>query len=334
MQSVSFANTTGLPAIGVIASKTRRQPGRGISTLQQLLDKHRATFENSFVFCTWGTYHDVFLDARVRESKGFQKLHAKDQLDAFESRKKRWETGLLWAGPGHSLRPGKRAGMIEMAELLEGSNLKSNPDFPTALVFLAAPEDVEESFPEDRALLRSAIRNNVTFLMTYRAAALWAAYEVDPRRRSGAKFVPRSKPAQETLALIAHDGKKLDMCEWVVRHRRRLAGFSRFVTTGTTGEWVKRFLVASGVSEQKIALVDRKESGPSGGDIQIASEIFRGHVHHMVFFIDPMTPHAHEADIQALLRTCALPKVHVNVRLTERAATSWIETIPEAKGPL
>lgn len=69
------------------------------------------------------------------------------------------------------------------------------------------------------------------------------------------------------------------------------------------------------------------ESGPSGGDIEIAGEVLRGDVDHLVFFIDPMTPHPHEADVQALLRICSLPGLHTNLRVTERAATSWIQTV-------
>ncbi|HEX5883547.1 MAG TPA: hypothetical protein VFY67_03280, partial [Pyrinomonadaceae bacterium] len=89
-------------------------------------------------------------------------------------------------------------------------------------------------------------------------------------------------------------------------------------------------LKALGIPDRKIQRMDKRESGPKGGDVEIGGEILRGNCHHVVFFVDPMTVHPHEADIQALLRICAMPDVRVNLRLTETAATSWIETVTES----
>jgi methylglyoxal synthase len=226
-----------------------------------------------------------------------------------------------------------------MAEHFEKS---AGVDRVRTLVYLTDPKDLEESYPEDIAMFRSAMRNDVLYLPTFRGASHWAAHEADGAHlaersdarpwppRSGSERVERTDPERETLALIAHDGKKLDLCKWVVEHTSRLRRFDRFVTTGTTGGWVAKFLTANGVPKGKIAALYRLQSGPSGGDIEIAGEILRGNIENAVFFVDPMTSHPHEADIQAFLRICAMPGVKVNLRLTEFAATSWIRTVEPA----
>jgi methylglyoxal synthase len=41
-----------------------------------------------------------------------------------------------------------------------------------------------------------------------------------------------------------------------------------------------------------------------GGDAQIAAEIVQGKVDGVIFFIDPLSSHPHEVDVQMLLRLC------------------------------
>ena len=98
------------------------------------------------------------------------------------------------------------------------------------------------------------------------------------------------------FALIAHDGKKADMVAFVMK---RLDFFNRpdvdIVATGTTG---KRIL-QSGV--EKVQTVN---SGPMGGDAEIASMVARGELQGVIFFRDPLDKHPHEPDVQMLLRLC------------------------------
>ena len=99
-----------------------------------------------------------------------------------------------------------------------------------------------------------------------------------------------------TLALIAHDGKKADLISFAHRHTDRLRAFN-LVATGTTG----------GMLHTELALdVDRKESGPLGGDVQIASLVIEDAIDAVIFFIDPQGRHPHEPDIQTLLRACVV----------------------------
>lgn len=320
-------NTSGRASIGLIGSKTRRQPGKDRMNLPNLLEKHAKTFEAAFLFVTWGTYYDLLLDSKNKaELKNLDLEEDERKLEAYKRWGGRWNHG---GDPrykyGYALSPGKRGGLVEMAEHLEGS---AGRDRIETLILLTDPTDLEESYPEDRALLRSALRNNALLLVTDRSVSHWAAFEQHTGiPHSGKQGTKRTDPEQETLALIAHDNKKLELCLWVVRHRRRIRRFQKFVTTGTTGQWVQNFLEAAGVPRGKTKLMDQMLSGPMGGDIEIAGAVLRGEIQHVVFFVDPMTSHPHEADVQAFVRICTMPHLSVNLRLNEKAATSWIETL-------
>lgn len=98
----------------------------------------------------------------------------------------------------------------------------------------------------------------------------------------------------QTIALIAHDGKKDDMVQFTSNQRALLSGF-HLLATGTTGA---RIAQATGL------LVERMLSGPYGGDAQIATRVAEGRVAGVIFLVDPLYAHPHEPDIQGLLRIC------------------------------
>jgi diacylglycerol kinase (ATP) len=111
-----------------------------------------------------------------------------------------------------------------------------------------------------------------------------------------------------TIALIAHDRKKDEMVVFTQKHTQ-LLGHYRLIATGTTG---LRIQEGTGL------VVERKLSGPMGGDAQIAAEVAIGQVVAVIFLIDPLFAQPHEPDIQALLRIC---EVH-NVPLATNTATA------------
>ena len=112
------------------------------------------------------------------------------------------------------------------------------------------------------------------------------------------------------LAIIAHDGKKADLVAFATFNRQRLQR-CELLATGTTGT----LLV------EKVGLnVERVESGPVGGDVQIASRIVAGEVDAVVFVVDPLDKHPHDPDIQTLLRICNVR----NVPLATNIATADI----------
>lgn len=110
----------------------------------------------------------------------------------------------------------------------------------------------------------------------------------------------------KTIALIAHDGKKADMVAFVKDHVTLLQN-ANLVATGTTGSYVTQTGLA----------VDCKLSGPKGGDAQIAAMAAEGKIDGIIFFRDPLGKHAHEPDIQMLMRISDL----YNVPLATNPAT-------------
>jgi diacylglycerol kinase (ATP) len=126
-----------------------------------------------------------------------------------------------------------------------------------------------------------------------------------------------------TIALIAHDSKKDNIVAFASQHHALLAQY-RLIATGTTGE---RIHSATGLT------VDRKLSGPLGGDAQIAAEVVTGTVIAVIFLIDPLYAQPHEPDIQALLRICEVHNVPLAINLaTATAIVGTIEANPATSG--
>jgi methylglyoxal synthase len=112
------------------------------------------------------------------------------------------------------------------------------------------------------------------------------------------------------VAIIAHDGKKADLVAFATFNRERLKR-CRVIATGTTG----RLLM------EKVGLaVERLESGPHGGDVQIANRVVEGVVDVVLFIVDPLDKHPHDPDIQTLMRICNVR----NVPLATNIATADI----------
>jgi methylglyoxal synthase len=113
------------------------------------------------------------------------------------------------------------------------------------------------------------------------------------------------------VALIAHDDEKPEMIDLVREYETGLGAFD-LVGTGTTGKRI--------AAETDLA-VERKESGPDGGDTQIGAEVVEGRIDGIVFLRDPQTAQPHEPDISALLRIC---DVHDVPMATTRASAEYL----------
>lgn len=97
------------------------------------------------------------------------------------------------------------------------------------------------------------------------------------------------------IAIIAHDGKKAEMVQFLnehatILHKKEIT----LVSTGTTGKKVK----SAGFEVTKLL------SGPLGGDAQIAARVAEGKCQMVIFFRDPLEKHPHEPDVLMLLRLC------------------------------
>lgn len=113
------------------------------------------------------------------------------------------------------------------------------------------------------------------------------------------------------IAVIAHDGKKAEMVQFLLEHKSILLNKNiTLVATGTTGKKAKKagFNVTSFLS------------GPIGGDAQIAARVAEGKTEMVFFFRDPLAKHPHEPDIFMLMRLC---DVH-DVPLATNPATAEI----------
>ena len=113
------------------------------------------------------------------------------------------------------------------------------------------------------------------------------------------------------IAIIAHDGKKTELVEFLnknklILHREDI----KLIATGTTG----------GKAENAGFEVMKMLSGPLGGDAQIAARVAEGKTKMVLFFKDPLASHAHDADINMLIRVC---DVH-NVPLASNEATAQL----------
>lgn len=97
------------------------------------------------------------------------------------------------------------------------------------------------------------------------------------------------------IAIIAHDGKKAEMVQFLneqrdILHKNEIT----LVSTGTTGSKVEK----AGFKVTKYL------SGPKGGDAQIAARVAERKCQMVIFFRDPLEKHPHEPDIFMLMRLC------------------------------
>ena len=113
------------------------------------------------------------------------------------------------------------------------------------------------------------------------------------------------------VALIAHDETKPDLIEFARTHEDQLREYE-LVATGTTGN---RLL------EETDLEIERKASGPIGGDLQIGAEVADDRLDGIVFLRDPLRAQPHEPDISALLRIC---DVHDTALATNLASAEFL----------
>jgi len=109
-------------------------------------------------------------------------------------------------------------------------------------------------------------------------------------------FIKTKVEKIKRIALIAHDGKKPELVEWVGKNKDIL-GKHFLCGTGTTGKLI---------AEHTDLPVKVFNSGPLGGDLQIGSRIVEGEIDLVIFLWDPLEAQPHDPDVRALLRISAV----------------------------
>jgi len=107
----------------------------------------------------------------------------------------------------------------------------------------------------------------------------------------------------KNVALVAHNNMKPTMRNFVKKFKDVLVNYT-LVGTQTTLTMVHEEMKEYG---DKLKLGAACLSGPFGGDAQLAAEIAAGRIGCLIFFVDPLSAHPHNADVQCLLR---LARVH------------------------
>ncbi|QNP47956.1 methylglyoxal synthase [Diaphorobacter aerolatus] len=181
-------------------------------------------------------------------------------------------------------------GMPEAGRTLDGA------------IYFIDPVDPSSIFPEALALKRQCLIHAKPFLSTVASARDWLEME---RIHAGLARNPQADRLhdfeRQTIALIAHDALKPTMLEFAGRNFELLSRFARRVGTGTTGQRLNELAWSRGWPLDQ-EWVYRFNSGPLGGDAQIADLVLDRRCQRAIFFEDPHVARQHEADIQLLER--------------------------------
>ena len=147
------------------------------------------------------------------------------------------------------------------------------------------------------------------------------------------------------IALVAHDGRKKELMEWV-RYNWEILSQHNLYATGTTGKLVIQTLTESHLDMIGVgnypdeypgrlhALYTSKVtcllSGPLGGDQQIGAMIAEGKIDVLIFFCDNLIMQGHQNDVSALTRLASLYNIAF---ATNRTTADMILTSPLFKDP-
>lgn len=135
------------------------------------------------------------------------------------------------------------------------------------------------------------------------------------------------------IGLVAHDGMKQNLLEWVLWNSELLMGH-KFYCTGTTGTLIREALKEKHPDvEWDITIL---KSGPLGGDQQMGSRIVEDEIDYLFFFIDPMTMQPHDTDVKALTRLASVENIVFccNRSTADHIISSPLFTDPEYKRTL
>jgi methylglyoxal synthase len=169
--------------------------------------------------------------------------------------------------------------------------------------FFIDPVNPTSMYPETQALKRQCVIHGKPFVATLAGAIEWVTVEL---LCAGLGPEPTDTPLpaleSQVVALIAHDALKDDMMVFASEHFDTLSRFAGRVATGTTGSRLNAMAWSRGWPAG-LPWVSCYQSGPLGGDAQIAELVLDRRCQKVIFFEDPHVARQHEADIQLLDRS-------------------------------
>ena len=167
----------------------------------------------------------------------------------------------------------------------------------------------------------------------------------------GGTFTLIKEKINMNIALVAHDGRKKELLEWVEYNLEELKNHNLFAT-GTTGKLIKsiskeyilndysptprdyddydgRYGSTYEVPHWPIYPLKDKVtcllSGPLGGDQEIGAMIAEGKIDVLIFFCDNLIMQGHQNDVSALTRLASLYNIAF---ATNRTTADMILTSP------
>ena len=194
------------------------------------------------------------------------------------------------------------------------------------------PVDPSSIFPAALALKRQCVIHGKPFLSTVASTRDWIEMERIhaglARDRNADRFHDYEN---QTLALIAHDAMKPTMLDFAAHNFELLSRYRRRVGTGTTGQKLNEMAWSKGWPADK-PWVDRYNSGPLGGDAQIADLVLEKRCHRAIFFEDPHVARQHEADIQLLERAVTTVTHDAVCSTSPQVAQRWCDAAVKRAG--
>ena len=235
-------------------------------------------------------------------------------------------SGLLAGYPGlHAYPYGRNGGLMKLVAEVVGMDAPGRT--LDGAIYLIDPVDPSSIFPEAIALKRQCVIHGKPFVSTVATARDWvecerihAGYAPDPGADDLFDF------ESQTLALIAHDARKPQMLSYAAAHFDVLSRFAERVGTGTTGQQLNELAWSRGWPRER-EWVRRYNSGPLGGDAQIADRVLEGRCQRAVFFEDPHVARQHEADIQLLERAVTTVTDRAVCITAPQVAERWAEAV-------
>lgn len=234
--------------------------------------------------------------------------------------------GLLASYPSIERFPyGREGGLMMLVSRIVETDLARALD---AIIYLMDPIDPSSNFPEALALKRQCVIHGKPFLSTLAGAREWLELEsvaigAPPDRTLDTVF----NLTAESIALIAHDAMKEDMLALVERHFALLDKFAQRYATGTTGGLLNQLAQKIKGKDAGRNWVQPFQSGPLGGDAQIAELILNRQCRRVLFLEDPHVARQHEADIQLLERAARTVTDYASCSSDANGVERWLSLL-------